>query len=271
MRVFVAGSLRDVADADPCRQFVAALGRAVVQEGHILLNGCRNAVDKEIAEAAHQWLVENDRDPKRYLISYWQRDVARAHNCGTLRASALPDWKMSHSELRHLRVIDPAKSEQYEQLNEVGSEPEHYAKAVIELSVQLLVPKNVFPVMSFKKKWRDVYRTFDEVCKGHGFLADRIDETVSLDRINPRIEAGIAKSAFVVADLSEASLNVFFEVGYAKGCGKPVILTAEKGTELPFDLADVPVLFWKNQEELRGGLNRLVESLKKTLNVRLGT
>jgi len=50
-----------------------------------------------------------------------------------------------------------------------------------------------------------------------------------------------------------------------------VILTAEKGTELPFDLADVPVLFWKNQEELRGGLNRLVESLKKTLNVRLGT
>ncbi|HKE41758.1 MAG TPA: hypothetical protein VKG21_18145 [Casimicrobiaceae bacterium] len=324
MRVFVAGSLRDVADADSCRQFVAALGRAVVQEGHILLNGCRNVVDKEIAEAAHQWLVENDRDPKRYLISYWQRDVARAHNCGTLRASALPDWKMSHSELRvpeqienadvmifvggaegtylarnwahwarrtivgvprfggageqiyvqelrHLRVIDPAKSERYEQLNEVGSEPEHYAKAVIELSVQLLVPKNVFPVMSFKKKWRDVYRTFDEVCKGHGFLADRIDETVSLDRINPRIEAGIAKSAFVVADLSEASPNVFFEVGYAKGCGKPVILTAEKGTELPFDLADVPVLFWKNQEELRGGLNRLVESLKKTLNVRLGT
>jgi len=319
MRVFVGGSLRDVADADVCRQFVGALGRAVVQGGHILLNGCRNPVDKEIAEAAQQWLLENDRDPRHYVISYWQRDVPRAHDCGTLRASALPDWKMSHpelrvpeqiesadvmifvaggegtylarnwghwarraiigvprfggageqiylQELRNLRATDPAKSEHYEQLNEVGSELNNYAKEIIALSEQILVPKNVFPIMSFKKKWRDVYTSFEQICKDHGFVADRIDETLSLDRINPRIEAGIAKSAFVVADLSEPSPNVFFEVGYAKGCGRPVILTAEKGTVLPFDLVDMPVLFWENQNELREGLNKLVATLRRTLN-----
>jgi len=42
----------------------------------------------------------------------------------------------------------------------------------------------------------------------HSFLADRIDATMSLDRSNPQIEAGITRSAFVVADLAEASPNV---------------------------------------------------------------
>lgn len=323
MRILVAGSLRDVVDGDACRQFVGALGRAVVQRGHVLLNGCRNLVDREIAEAALQWLVENERDPKRYVISYWQRDMPRAHECGTLRASALPDWKMSHPELRvpeqienadvtifvagpegtylarnwahwarrlivgvprfggageqiflqelqRLRATEQSQSERYEQLNEVGSELNQYAEEIVALSEQLLVPKNVFPIMSFKKKWRDVYTSFDQICKGHGFLADRIDETWSLDRINPRIEAGIAKSAFVVADLSEPSPNVFFEVGYAMGCAKDVILTAEEGTQLPFDLADVPVLFWANQDELRKGLEKRVAALKKKFNPSVG-
>ena len=72
MRIFVGGSLRDVPDTDTCRKFIVALGRAIVERGHVLLNGCRNPVDKDIAEGAAQWLVDNKRDPKAYVISYWQ-------------------------------------------------------------------------------------------------------------------------------------------------------------------------------------------------------
>ena len=45
MHIFVGGSLRDVPqDPDLCRQFVAALGTAIVRQGHVLLNGCRSEV-----------------------------------------------------------------------------------------------------------------------------------------------------------------------------------------------------------------------------------
>src|SRR5215469_3409193 len=319
MRIFVGGSFRGVIDTEACHRFVEALGQAIVERGHVLLNGCRNPVDKEIAEAAQRWLVENKRDPKRYLISYWQRDVAPAHTCGTVRASSLPDWKMSRAELRvpeqidkaditvffaggegtytarnwaywarkliisvprfggageqiylhelrRLRDTSPDQCEDYEGLNEVSGDVSEYAKDLVSLSERLLVPRDVFPVMSFNEKLRDIYRSFEEVCAANGFNATRIDEMLSQERINPRIENGIARSAFVLADLTDASSNVFFEVGFARGCGEPLVVTAEKGTELPFDLADLPVLFWENCDQLREGLNKRIAALKERLN-----
>ena len=321
MRIFVGGSLRDVPDIDACREFVAALGRAVVERGHVLLNGCRNPVDKDIADAATQWLVENNRDPKLYLISYWQRDIQPAHKHGTVRASALPDWKMSHPELRvpeqiehadvtvflgggegtylarnwaqwarkpilgvprfggageqiylqelgRLREADLGEREQYEQLNQITGTPAEYAKELVSLSEQLFVPRKVFVVMSFKEEWLDLYKSYEDICRFHGFDAERTDKTSSQERINPRIESDIAKSAFVIADVTESSPNIYFEVGFAKGCGKKVIVTAKKGTTLPFDISDVPVLFWQNQEELRQGLTKEIAALKRGLQPR---
>jgi hypothetical protein len=48
-------------------------------------------------------------------------------------------------------------------------------------------------------------------------------------------------------------------VGYAKGLGKEVILIAKKGTELPFDLKDLPTLFWQTQRDLKKGLEERIE------------
>ena len=321
MRIFVGGSLRGVPDIDSCRNFVAALGRAIVERGHVLLNGCRNPVDKDIAEGATQWLIENNRDPKAYVISYWQRDMQPAHKCGTVRASALPDWKMSHAELRvpeqiekadvtiflgggegtylarnwahwarkailgvprfggageqiylqelnRLRDTDQVQSEQYEHLNQITSEAAEYAKELVLLSEQLILPQKVFVIMSFKQEWEDVYNSYQEVCKLHGFKADRTDKTLSQERINPRIESGIANSAFVIADITESSPNVYFEFGFAQGCKKKVIVTAKKGTMLPFDISDVPILFWQNQGELKERLSKAIEALKSSLQPR---
>ena len=325
MRIFVGGSLRNVPDSDidTSRKFVRALGGAIVERGHVLLNGCRNPLDKDIAEGAMRWLDENKRDPKRYVISYWQRDVQPAHEYGTVRASALPDWNMSRPELRvpeqidnadvtvflgggegtylarnwahwarkpilgvpslcgageqiylqelsRLRGADRVQSELYEQLNQMITEAGAggYAKDMVLLSEQLLVPREVFIIMSFKQEWEDIYKSFEAVCKRHGFKADRTDKTLSQERINPRIEAGIANSAFVIADVSEASPNVYFEIGFAQGRRKKVIVTAKKDTKLPFDISDVPVLYWLNQGELKEGLSKAIEALKSSLQPR---
>ena len=84
MRVFVGGSLRDVArDAGLCREFVAALGAEIVKQGHVLLNGCRSSLDQEIATAAHDWLVGHSSNPRSKLISYCLKTDKPVHSLGT--------------------------------------------------------------------------------------------------------------------------------------------------------------------------------------------
>jgi hypothetical protein len=62
------------------------------------------------------------------------------------------------------------------------------------------------------------------------------------------------ETAFVIADLTELKNNLFFELGYAEGMKKPVVVTAMAGTQLPFDVKDVPTIFWDRQRKLKDDL-----------------
>jgi hypothetical protein len=164
-------------------------------------------------------------------------------------------------ELKRLRQASPTAAEDYETLNSISASIPEYAHEVVALVERFITPRNVFVIMSFKRQFRDVFASCKEVCREFRFEADRTDESTSLDRIVPRIEAGIRRSAFVIADVTELSPNVFYEVGYAKGLGKEVILTAKQGTELPFDVDDIPTIFWEIQEDLKAGLRKCLAAL----------
>lgn len=315
MRIFVGGSLRIVPrDLPLCREFAAALGREIVKQGHVLLNGCRSLLDKEVASSAQEWLVSNGGNPEEMIISYCQKSAEPVHSFGRVRASVLADWQMNHPELRipeqielagatifvaggegtfwaknwafyarkpilgiprfggagetiyyqevaRLRESFPAAAEEYETLNQLSVDMSGYAKDVVDLAVRLVTPRSVFTIMSFKKEFRDVYASYREVCRRFEFEAERTDESTSLERIIPRVEAGLRRSAFVLADVSEWSPNVYYEVGFARALGKDVIMTARKGTQLPFDVGDVPTIFWEDQTDLRESLEKYLASL----------
>jgi hypothetical protein len=109
MRIFVGGSLRVVPrDSALCRDFAVALGREIVKQRHVLLNGCRSQLDKEVAGSAHEWLAGNGGNPGEMIISYCQTSAAPIHTFGKVRASSLADWQMNHPELRIPEQIDLA-------------------------------------------------------------------------------------------------------------------------------------------------------------------
>ena len=164
-------------------------------------------------------------------------------------------------ELKRLRETSPVVADDYETLNSLSDDISGYAQEVLRLVERLVTPRNVFTIMSFKREFRDVFSSYKEVCREFKFEAERTDESTSLERIVPRIESGILKSAFVIADVSELSPNVFYEVGYAKDLGKDVIVTAKKGTQLPFDIGDIPTIFWEIQEDLKDGLRKCLVGL----------
>jgi hypothetical protein len=65
-------------------------------------------------------------------------------------------------------------------------------------------------------------------------------------------------------DVSEEKPNVYYELGFAQGAGKRVIVTAFKGTTLPFDISDVSVIFWDGQKQLREKLKDRMQAIAST-------
>ena len=155
--------------------------------------------------------------------------------------------------------------ENFDALNQDTDDVDQLADDVLALCEKLVLPNTVFIVMSFKKEFDELYKVYEKVCKDFKFGAVRTDKTFSLEKIRPRILDGIRHSAFVIADITEMSPNVFYEVGFAEGLGRPIIATARAGTKLPFDVADTPVIFWESPKELESILEPLVNKVKTDL------
>ena len=175
---------------------------------------------------------------------------------------AIYERERSRVEARYYSFVS---TPEFDMLNQDTLDMGQLANDVISLAERIISPKAVFTVMPFTSEFRDVYASYSIVCKEFEFDAVRTDESESTERIVPRIIEGIRYSAFVIADVSDISPNVFYEIGFAQGLGKPVILTAKKGTVLPFDIADVPVVFWDGQEDLKDKLRRRIEHVASGL------
>lgn len=119
--------------------------------------------------------------------------------------------------------------------------------------------KRVFVAMPFMEEFDDVYQFgIYSVVHHCGYVCERVDESVFAGNIVDRIIEGIRGAEFVIADLTEARPNVYLEVGFAWGLGRPVILIARQGQPLHFDLSHHKCIFYPS-------IGKLAESLKKTV------
>jgi predicted Rossmann-fold nucleotide-binding protein len=160
----------------------------------------------------------------------------------------------------HLVTMD-----EFDILNQDTDDINQLAEDILALCENLVIPNTVFIIMPFKEEFDELYSVYKTVCSDFGFEAVRTDKVFSLEKILPRILNGIRHSAFVIADVTETSPNVFYEVGFAEGLGRPIITTAKKDTKLPFDIADTPVTFWSNPEDLKAKLESTIQEIKSGL------
>lgn len=137
------------------------------------------------------------------------------------------------------------------------------AADTINLAERMATSREAFVVMTFKQaaQYTDLMEAIRTACAQFGYDAKRVDESNDDKRIVPEILRGIRQCAFVIADVTEEKPNVYWELGLATGMGKEVIMVAKKGTSLPFDVNDVPVLFWESFTEFRQALSKRVEKI----------
>ena len=130
-----------------------------------------------------------------------------------------------------------------------------------------------FIVMQFSSPYNEVYSdVIKDVCEREEFNIDagRADEIYGPGIIIKDVIDRIARSQFVIADISPDNPNVYFEVGYALALGKPIILLAQhrkSGEPLPFDLSAFRVLFY---DDTIGGKQKLEKGLVNHLREILG-
>jgi predicted Rossmann-fold nucleotide-binding protein len=154
----------------------------------------------------------------------------------------------------------------YENLTQLRSPLDAFAKRVVSLAQMARASRAVFVIMSFSEDpaLEDVLETYKAVGNEFDYVCERVDDASNVPRILPEILERISGCAFAIVDLSEESVNVYYELGYAEGQNKPVIVTARKGTNLPFDAKDIPVIFWENQTGLKNMLSKKVADLQAT-------
>jgi nucleoside 2-deoxyribosyltransferase len=164
------------------------------------------------------------------------------------------------------RYADRLDKLDYQELNSVKTDWEVRASKIVALAERLASSNTVCVVMSYSGRadLEDAYESFQAVCDGFKYKCERVDNTNTVDRIVPRIHEKIEQAAFVIVDVSELRTNVFYELGFAQGLRKPIIITAKVGTELPFDVKDLPTIFWEGQKKLKEDLRAKIVLIAET-------
>lgn len=107
----------------------------------------------------------------------------------------------------------------------------------------------------------DVFDAIKDASEQCGVKAERIDDEPSNRPIINRILTSIGEAEFIIVDISNVRANVFYEAGYASGLGKTPIYLARKGTEIPFDLKDYPIILYQNMRELKMELTKRLRGM----------
>lgn len=116
--------------------------------------------------------------------------------------------------------------------------------------------KQAFVAMWFDKTMNEAWeKGFKPVIEEDSNIkAVRVDLKEHNEKICDVIIAEIRKSRFLIADFTGNRGGVYFEAGFAKGLGIPVIFTCQKGKwsdELHFDTRQYNHIIWENPEDLR--------------------
>jgi len=127
--------------------------------------------------------------------------------------------------------------------------------------------KTVFVMMPFDNAMNDLYIYGIRGCAEKlGLKCIRADEIEHNSNIINEIKDRIKKSEFLIGEMTNTNKNVYYEVGYAHGLGKEVILLTNNVEEIPFDLKLENHIVYKSIRELEENLERRIKTMMQDMH-----
>ena len=105
-------------------------------------------------------------------------------------------------------------------------------------------PLKVFVIMPFTEPWSDT--TYSHIRESVEELGDpagimdvyRADDISKQGSITGQIKDAISNADVVIADITGVNPNVMWELGYADGLGKSIVILNQRPDDSPFDMVD---------------------------------
>lgn len=122
-----------------------------------------------------------------------------------------------------------------------------------------------FIAMSFASEYEDIYSIgIKPAAEKLGYQAIRVDRVHHNEKIDSKIIELIMKARFMIADFTGQRNGVYYEAGYAKGLGLPVIQTcmSREFEQLHFDVKSINTLKYDSPSKLTPQLS---EQIKETI------
>jgi hypothetical protein len=127
---------------------------------------------------------------------------------------------------------------------------------------------DVFVLMSFDPILRPIYEDhIKTVATQLNVTVGRADDFFTAHAVIDDIWSAVYNSKLVIGDCTGRNANVFYEIGMAHTVGKPVILTTQNETDVPFDLRSIRYIHYRYTPP---GMKEFEERLAKTIAGLLG-
>jgi hypothetical protein len=121
----------------------------------------------------------------------------------------------------------------------------------------------LFVAMPFAPEHSDVWEiAIQESCQKAQIVCERLDKQAYVGDIVSEVVSRLKKANGVLALLDDANPNVFLEIGFAWGAGKPTVLIAKDGVARPFDVRGQKCIEYTSIANLRSRLTEELISLK---------
>jgi len=209
-RVLVAGGLHTDTLGDARKLFAGALGKELIARGHVVLGGCRTALDAEVAIAAGAAAVAAGKNPRAMVRSWVTKSTTLAHDCGEIVRSRIEDW--AHVPRRH---VFPEPIQEADVVIIVGGwDGTHYAASWARLANKPIVPVAALGLAAF-----EIFE--DEVASFGRRNSSRVplDEFEILNRVlsplTPDVLQAFAKEVVALAERMITPTDAFVIMSFA--------------------------------------------------------
>jgi hypothetical protein len=110
----------------------------------------------------------------------------------------------------------------------------------------IITPIGALGSETFKKAMGLIDAVIDPVLAERGMKALPANRMQDLGSINKQLIKRVIEDRLVIANLTDLNPNVMYELAIRHGARKPVIIMAEEGTRLPFDITDQRTIFYSD-------------------------
>lgn len=125
--------------------------------------------------------------------------------------------------------------------------------------------KQAFIAITFQKEAKSIQAAIEKGVLDAKYSPMVINQKEHNNQIVPEIFYVIDQSRFLVMDVTYPNNGAYYEAGYARGKGKPVIiccneqsLNAEKDKRPHFDIAQQSMVVWKDEDDLTDKLTKRI-------------